>query len=310
MIEPLSPETLAWLQQAASAGVAEPMVLMHVFERLDALEASDRIDAEAWASVRRASCDYQRRLLNLETAQQQLHQDEFDRLKALGQDDDCSAPEAAPVADDSDLQTFHGIALDMVDTLPILPEIKRTLRRAIREPMQQPTLEAAPVVTDEQLLSMRSWSSHGPTFDSDLVDFGRRCYSLNREPSAAQPLGARGSMEVQGYLDSIRVCAPQPPTTQPAQPVTPYGKADEQARRDRAGEAGKAAADASFEAVLAAQPTPPPALAGGLVEEVLRELPAGADSSCARAVIYVVELWAGRLGLVGAERRLREEAHQ
>ena len=27
--------------------------------------------------------------------------------------------------------------------------------------------------TDEELLSMRSWSCHGPTFDSDLVDFAR-----------------------------------------------------------------------------------------------------------------------------------------
>jgi hypothetical protein len=34
--------------------------------------------------------------------------------------------------------------------------------------------------TDEELLAMRSWSCHGPTFDSDLVDFGRRCYNLAR----------------------------------------------------------------------------------------------------------------------------------
>jgi len=32
-----------------------------------------------------------------------------------------------------------------------------------------PTPEAPPVATDEELLAMRSWSSHGPTFDSDLV---------------------------------------------------------------------------------------------------------------------------------------------
>jgi len=37
-------------------------------------------------------------------------------------------------------------------------------------------LLAQPVVegpTDEELLAMRSWSCHGPTFDSDLVDFAR-----------------------------------------------------------------------------------------------------------------------------------------
>jgi len=37
-------------------------------------------------------------------------------------------------------------------------------------------LLAQPVVegpTDEELLAMRSWSCHGPTFDSDLVDYAR-----------------------------------------------------------------------------------------------------------------------------------------
>jgi hypothetical protein len=41
------------------------------------------------------------------------------------------------------------------------------------------------VVTDEKLLAMRSWSSHGPTFDSDLVEFGRRCYDLGRQHGAS-----------------------------------------------------------------------------------------------------------------------------
>jgi hypothetical protein len=49
-----------------------------------------------------------------------------------------------------------------------------------------PTPEAAPVATDEELLAMRSWSSHGPTFDSDLVEFGRNCYNLGRQHGAAQ----------------------------------------------------------------------------------------------------------------------------
>jgi len=68
---PLSPETLAWLHQAAAAGFAEPMALQHVMQRLDALEVTGQLDAEAWASMRRASCDFQRRLQNLEAAQQQ-----------------------------------------------------------------------------------------------------------------------------------------------------------------------------------------------------------------------------------------------
>jgi hypothetical protein len=36
--------------------------------------------------------------------------------------------------------------------------------------LAQPVAEGP---TAEELLAMRSWSCHGPTFDSDLVDFAR-----------------------------------------------------------------------------------------------------------------------------------------
>jgi hypothetical protein len=42
VITPLPQETLARLHQAAAAGVAEPMVLRHVMERLNALEAAQQ----------------------------------------------------------------------------------------------------------------------------------------------------------------------------------------------------------------------------------------------------------------------------
>ena len=38
--------------------------------------------------------------------------------------------------------------------------------------IHNPTPPLAPP-TDEELLAMRSWSSHSHTFDSDLVDFAR-----------------------------------------------------------------------------------------------------------------------------------------
>jgi len=50
-----------------------------------------------------------------------------------------------------------------------------------------PPSRAALAATDDELLAMRSWSSHGPTFDSDLVEFGRACYDLGRQHGAAQP---------------------------------------------------------------------------------------------------------------------------
>ena len=44
------------------------------------------------------------------------------------------------------------------------------------------------VVTDEKLLAMRSWSSHGPTFDSDLVEFGRAVLARwGRQPAPDAP---------------------------------------------------------------------------------------------------------------------------
>ena len=36
--------------------------------------------------------------------------------------------------------------------------------------------------TEEGILAMRSWSSHSHTFDSNLVDFARRCYNLAKQP--------------------------------------------------------------------------------------------------------------------------------
>ena len=41
-----------------------------------------------------------------------------------------------------------------------------TARTALATPPPEPP-------TDEELLAMRSWSSHSHTFDSDLVDFAR-----------------------------------------------------------------------------------------------------------------------------------------
>jgi len=63
----------------------------------------------------------------------------------------------------------------------ILWEMFRAVLARWGTPTAQP--EPEPVApTDEELLAMRSWSSHGHTFDSDLVDFGRRCYNLAKQP--------------------------------------------------------------------------------------------------------------------------------
>ena len=278
MITPIHTKTLelslAWVRQRADAGVADSVVLRHVLERVEALEAAQQQPADHIRDATEMDPTPEGAPPATMTPHGYAYRYpgplggiEFTDGQAINGSRPIEAipywlgvpptPEAAPVADDSDLQTFHGIALDMVDTLPILPEIKRTLRRAIREPMQQPTLEAAPVVTDQELLSMRSWSSHGPTLDSDLVDFGRRCYNLNREPSATHP--------------------------------------------------------------PAAQPTSPPAPAGGLVQVVAEEMGPQSQAALdagelpygtARAAIHEVARWLDFEGYNHAANDLREEASQ
>jgi hypothetical protein len=75
VIEPLSPESLTRLRQAAAVGVVASQVLVNLLERVEALEA----------------------------AQQQPHQDKLDRLIALDRGDDEPTPEAAPVVTDEEL---------------------------------------------------------------------------------------------------------------------------------------------------------------------------------------------------------------
>jgi hypothetical protein len=99
----LSPDQLAWLRHAAALGHAEPQALLHLLGRVEALEA-----AAAGAQP-----------------------DKLDRLA-----------EVFRAEDEADPQTLHTVALRMVDTLErmhVLPEILDTLRRTIREPMDQPT---------------------------------------------------------------------------------------------------------------------------------------------------------------------------
>ena len=56
----------------------------------------------------------------------------------------------------------------------------------VGQPVSQPYkfTESGDGPTDEELLAMRSWSSHGHTFDSDLVDFARAVLSRWGRPAA------------------------------------------------------------------------------------------------------------------------------
>jgi len=70
VIEPLSPQALAWVRQSAAVGLVTSQALLHLLERVAALEA----------------------------AQQQPHKARLYRLIVLDRGDDEPTPEAAPVA--------------------------------------------------------------------------------------------------------------------------------------------------------------------------------------------------------------------
>ena len=85
----------------------------------------------------------------------------------------------------------------------------------VGQPVSQPYkfTESGDGPTDEELLAMRSWSSHGHTFDSDLVDFARAVLSRWGRPAAtpAPEVGEVGEIadhifaELQGFHPRHRV---------------------------------------------------------------------------------------------------------
>jgi hypothetical protein len=177
-----TPETLDWLRQCAAApgarwhrallaeveGQAPPEIEPIPPEGLAWLHQSARVHGATYSQV----------LLHV-----------LERIELLDQD--------AIEQSQSNRFTFEAIVRRLERLEAALQQ--STCKEFLQVP---PTPEPAPVATDEELLAMRSWSSHGPTFDSDLVEFGRAVYDLGRQHGAA---------------------AAQPPAAQPAPPVAAAG---------------------------------------------------------------------------------------
>ena len=67
------------------------------------------------------------------------------------------------------------------DLLDVADAMARTRTLLAQQPVSPPyKLPEAEGWTDEELLAMRSWSSHGHTFDSDLVDYARAAIAADR----------------------------------------------------------------------------------------------------------------------------------
>jgi len=213
----LPPEAVAWLRHAAASGETQAQILLAVVQRLEALEArtaaslvapqlqqpervseeeNDRRFRACMAAIDAATPEQINEALG---TKQQGHKDKLDRL--IEQD----------AKDDEGPQTLHTIALGMVDTLEqmhLLPEILDTLRRAIREPMQQADPETAPVAPDEELRKI--WR-----FKSDAIVSLRDVYNLGREhgAAAAHCPHIRGSDEGTSYCALAEQAATVKPTS-------------------------------------------------------------------------------------------------
>jgi hypothetical protein len=87
--------------------------------------------------------------------------------------------------------TFRALCAELLadyDNCHYRSELSDRARAALAQP--EPV---AP--TDEELLSMRSWSCHGPTFDSDLVDFARAVLARWGTPTIQPVPGVEGADE-------------------------------------------------------------------------------------------------------------------
>ena len=69
-----------------------------------------------------------------------------------------------------ELVNEYGYCTEWEKGLPLCESNVSELLTRARALLDRPVAKGP---TDEELLAMRSWSCHGPTFDSDLVDFAR-----------------------------------------------------------------------------------------------------------------------------------------
>jgi len=250
------PETLKWLRQASMhKSAAHSLVHLDHIKQLDALRES------------------------LETALKRITALEL-RLTPGAVE---LAAEADEPDDDDEPQTLHSVALGMVETLPILPEIKRTLRQAIREPMG--LAAAAPVATDEEL--RRIWEET-PGFQPQAF---RAIYNLGRQ-HGTPPAVVEALRKAEAALSGAGWPSSQALNALPAI---------------------RAALQLLDQPAPAAAPEPEPEaeapvayVEACLVDQIRRHAPMAIGT--AEAIIYVVAAWLDRRGNRGSANELREEA--
>ena len=169
-------------------------------------------------------------------------------------------------------------------------EQQSTCRQPLRVP---PTPEVAPVATDKELekLADGHMAMDGATGSMCLehLDFGRACYNLGRKQSAAHLLSLEKELERERFrlaACGVVAMADTPESAAKARDICPdfwSASLDDVIRQ----------VDALMEA-RAAQPTPPLAPAGGLMERVTEAIVEAMvidDRAAASAAIREVAAW-------------------
>jgi hypothetical protein len=207
----------------------------------------------------------------------------------------------------SDIRTALEWLVELDDTISMKTTVGwiqdwQTAIAAARATLAQsaPTPEAAPVATDEELWSL---CANRPNLPNSATAALRACYDLGRQHGAAQPLAANGSAMAQSASDADdKVLVHCPKTCWIEIRRIADGKVIYNNHQR-----------GSFVLPVGEPPTPPPAPAGGLVEEVAKAIH---PSICAipnlyrleaRAAIREVAAWLDRYGCHGCSLWLREE---
>jgi len=306
MPEPLPETTLAWLRQAAAVdGAAYSQVLLHLLERVGDLAAVQLEQADSTHFRVNALAN---RLETLEAAQQQQpHQDKLDR-HLLGIDN--PAPEPAPVATDVELSTDGDSSQRQWYSYDPEEGIE------IYSSREQAKSAAESIMGSYQVAA----HSDGWHEDRDFLSWGMRI------PVEHAQIVARGfnepSYEIEEWVRSELKTA-QPPAAQPSPPAAPalkptriitdryqLGDSIRRAWLTHGQNSWCAIADCVIAELAEAQPAPPAAPAGGLVERVANAIGDGSFGNWlpeARAAIREVAYFLGDLGYRAAKADLLEQ---
>ena len=223
----IAPKTLAWLHQSAAVkGSTYSQVLLSLLDRVEALEKKYETQLLAtleWGKdvdkLMRWIDDHLKRIMALETAQQQPHQDKLDRLIALVQDDDEPTPPAAPAGGLVEKALAKTTAILNDPGRALLTEVRETLELNLRA-LEQFSAPAPPVALSDALIKAECALS-------DVAE-GEETNAAPNTFEWAEQRCAETLAIIRPVMKQYKICTSEWPgcgfsPPQPAQPVAPVG---------------------------------------------------------------------------------------